>query len=379
MGHMRLAVCLTDPNLPDNPIIYINRAFADLTGYSADEVLGRNCRILQGPQTNPETIDTLRSQLSSGGNALVEIVNYRRDGTPFWNALHIAPITDDDGRSRYFFGSQWDVSELYDARRERDVARSFTQELAHRLRNLRAVAGSIVTLTTRQAGLMDVGSKINQRLGALGRAQDAALDDELPGLVPLSRVVADVLEPFDFQRGGTSEALSRAGTLALEGPDVMIEPGSASTLGLLLNELASNALKHGALGQGGGHVSVRWDLKPLAGAGGENGRSGQHSGTTNAAPREAMLLLDWRETLSKPLEGPALPRDGHGTGHSIVERLLLVSGGTFSTDLTPNGMHVHASLPIAVRKGDPPHAKPLEGRESHPPTPERPSRNHPAP
>src|ERR1041384_7540598 len=79
---------LSDPRLPDNPLVYVNQSFLSITGYTADEVLGRNCRFLQGSGTDPGPIDKLRRAIADGRSATVELRNYRKDGTPFWNEVH---------------------------------------------------------------------------------------------------------------------------------------------------------------------------------------------------------------------------------------------------------------------------------------------------
>ena len=101
---------LTDPRLDDHPIVYVNEPFLEMTGYSADEVLGRNCRFLQGEDTDEAAIDELRSAIADERPVTVELVNYRKDGTPFWNQVHISPVRDGDGRLVHFVGVQVDVT-----------------------------------------------------------------------------------------------------------------------------------------------------------------------------------------------------------------------------------------------------------------------------
>ncbi len=106
---------LTDPNRPDNPIVLANAAFARLTGYDRAEVVGRNCRFLQGPDTDPGAVDAIRRAVLARGEVAVELLNYRKDGTPFWNALSIAPVFDAAGGLVHFVASQQDVSRRRDA------------------------------------------------------------------------------------------------------------------------------------------------------------------------------------------------------------------------------------------------------------------------
>jgi PAS domain S-box-containing protein len=112
-----LPMILTDPNQDDDPIVFTNRAFLDLTDYGIDEVVGRNCRFLQGPATEPNHVDEIRAALRDNRDLTIEITNHRRDGTPFVNALFIGPVFDGEGRLRYRFGSQIDVTEAHRNRR----------------------------------------------------------------------------------------------------------------------------------------------------------------------------------------------------------------------------------------------------------------------
>jgi PAS domain S-box-containing protein len=102
-------VTITDPNRPGNPVVYANDGFTRLTGYAREEIVGQSCRILQGKDTSAETVATIRKAEAAERPCLVEILNYRKDGTPFWNALSIAPIFD-EGKLTHFVGVQTDIS-----------------------------------------------------------------------------------------------------------------------------------------------------------------------------------------------------------------------------------------------------------------------------
>jgi PAS domain S-box-containing protein len=108
---------LTDPRLEDDPIVYVNQSFLEMTGYAADEVLGRNCRFLQGRDTDPERIGELRRAVREQRPVTVELRNYRKDGTPFWNEVHISPVRDERGEVVRFVGVQVDVSAYRDEHR----------------------------------------------------------------------------------------------------------------------------------------------------------------------------------------------------------------------------------------------------------------------
>jgi len=104
-------VLITDPNQPDNPIIYSNSAFSRLTGYRQDEIVGRNCRFLQGADTDPQTVARIRQAIAERREVQATLINYRQDGQPFWNELKISPVFSDEGDLLYFVGIQTDITE----------------------------------------------------------------------------------------------------------------------------------------------------------------------------------------------------------------------------------------------------------------------------
>ncbi|WP_426263057.1 PAS domain-containing protein [Sphingomonas sp. PWP1-2] len=111
----RMPMVITDPAQPDNPIVFCNVAFQRLTGYDREEIIGRNCRFLQGPDTDPAKIAEIRDAVRDGHAVDVDLLNYRKDGTTFWNALYLSPVRDADGVVRFFFASQFDVTERVEA------------------------------------------------------------------------------------------------------------------------------------------------------------------------------------------------------------------------------------------------------------------------
>jgi PAS domain S-box-containing protein len=124
-----IPLALSDPTQDDNPMVYVNQAFQELTGYDAEEALGRNCRFLQGPDTDPETVAEIRAAVDADEEIVREIRNYRADGTEFWNRLSITPIYDEDGTLLRYLGSQRDITERYRNRRVRTELLSTTREL----------------------------------------------------------------------------------------------------------------------------------------------------------------------------------------------------------------------------------------------------------
>jgi len=150
----RMPMIITDPHQPDNPIIFANRAFVEMTGYERDELIGRNCRFLQGPETDPDAIADIRQAIAETREAATEVLNYRKDGSTFWNALFVSPVFDDDGALVYFFGSQLDVSRRRDAEdslrqaQKMEALGQLTGGIAHDFNNLLQVMSGYLEMIT---------------------------------------------------------------------------------------------------------------------------------------------------------------------------------------------------------------------------------------
>lgn len=104
-------IVITDPNQSDNPIVDVNKAFEKMSGYAAEEIIGKNCRFLQGDDHEQPAISELRRAIETHQDTVVLLKNYRKDGTMFWNELAVAPIYNDEGAVTYFVGVQQDVTE----------------------------------------------------------------------------------------------------------------------------------------------------------------------------------------------------------------------------------------------------------------------------
>lgn len=153
--HSPIATIVTDNRLPDNPIVDANTAFSLLTGYEREAIVGRNCRLLAGPATEAEVQAAVRQAIARGEPVVAELINYRRDGTPFRNALMIAPVRDASGNVALFLGSQMDA----------DAGSGATGLRASRAK----AAVSKLTPRLRQVlELMSVGYRNKQIGGALG-------------------------------------------------------------------------------------------------------------------------------------------------------------------------------------------------------------------
>jgi len=154
-------IVISDATDPEAPIVYVSPSFERLVGYPAREILGTNCRMVQGPATDADTVRRIAIALQQGTVFQGEILNYRKDGTPFWNFLRIAPIRDAAGKVTHHVGTQTDVTELHLAR-ERDKELESTLAHASRVRTVAALGASIA-------------HEVNQPLAAIVSNAEAAL------------------------------------------------------------------------------------------------------------------------------------------------------------------------------------------------------------
>ena len=131
---------ITDPREADNPLAWVNPSFTRVTGYEADEVVGRNCRFLQGPATDPAAVAGIREAIEQRRTHTTTLLNYRKDGTAFWNQLSISPVFDGDGGLVSFVGVQTDVTERVRVEHEREAAFAAEQASRHEAELARAIA-----------------------------------------------------------------------------------------------------------------------------------------------------------------------------------------------------------------------------------------------
>ena len=203
----RMAFTITDPSQPDNPLVWVNPAFIETTGYTSEDVLGHNCRFLQGPRTDRRVIEDLRAALVDERPVTTTLLNYRKDGSAFWNELSISPIRDSAGRVTHFVGVQADVTERVEAQISRDVALSKVALVADRLALLADFSSRMATSLQPQQIVEMLADVLVPRIGtwaivytfedgnrlapAIGRHEHAAADPtvaarlrELLSLVP---------------------------------------------------------------------------------------------------------------------------------------------------------------------------------------------------
>ncbi len=303
LGQSPTPMVITDPRQDDNPIVLANQAFLDLCGYAADEVIGRNCRFLQGPGSDAGAIEALRRAVAARETTSVEILNYRRDGAAYWNRVHLSPVYDAAGRLAYFFAAQVDLSPQREAESLRAAEHRLLREVDHRAMNALALVQGIVRLTNAE-GAPSYAKAVQARVECLARAHQL-LSARSWTPAPL----ADVL------RAETSAYLDV--NLTLDGPFVLIGAQQIQPLTLVVHEVVSNAIQHGALGRPGGSVSVSWRVA------------------------DDRIELDWAERgCPGAAQGPA------GFGTRIVNAVLKQQlRGAVRRSWEPDGLSMSLSFP----------------------------------
>lgn len=249
-----LAIVLTDVNQPDNPLVYANAAFERLTGYSADEVVGRNLRFMQGADTATHAVEEMRAAVREGRELSLDILNYRKDGRAFWNAVYMSPVRDGSGRVVNFFGTLLDTTErkraqlaLLDANDALEAAvevrtRALTEMLAeksallhevdHRVKNNLQLISSLIKLqvrSTKDPQAAEALGDLHRRVAAIGAVhRHLFVDDDVERFD-----VADFLRDLVEERGG-------AKAIELDGSafdSVRMASAKAAPLALIVGEM----------------------------------------------------------------------------------------------------------------------------------------------
>ncbi|WP_096390404.1 PAS domain S-box protein [Halopenitus persicus] len=239
MDAATVGISITNPSLPDNPLIYVNDEFERITGRSREEVLGRNPRILQTEHTDPTTVARIRSAVQAGEPVSVEIRNGRPDGSEWYNQLDITPIEGADGEVEYFLGFQRDVTDRHE--REQRLA-VLDRVLRHNLRNrLNVVTGHAAEIEAENGDAAEHAAAIRNAAESLIGLSDAArrfrsaMRDDAPlERVRLDRLLADLLETM----------VETDSNVTIHRDLVPATVRSNGGLQLAIEEVVTNAIKH---------------------------------------------------------------------------------------------------------------------------------------
>jgi PAS domain S-box-containing protein len=330
-------VIITDPDQPDNPMTYVNQSFVDVTGYTKDDAIGRNCRFLQGEDTDPEAVERLRAAINDREEVTVELRNYRKDGTEFWNRVTIAPVEDDDGTVTNFIGFQEDISEreAYESQMEtqRDNLKTLNEVLRHDIRNdlqLILARGELLDEHVDPAGeehlddLLESAENAVELTRTARNMADVMLQrsSDLES-VSIRRTLDRVIEEVDS--ANADAVVETAGTI----PAVTVQANDM--LDSVFRNLLSNAIQHNDTDAPRVHVSAAVDDDVVVSVA-DNG-PGVPDGQKE-------------DIFGKGERG--LDSDGTGLGLYLVRSLVDIYGGdVWVEDNEPEGALFKVRLPTA--------------------------------
>ncbi len=315
------SLLLTDPAQRDNPIVYANPAFEEMTGYPIERALGRNCRFLQGQDTDRRTVERLRTAMAAGREITVDIRNYRADGSPFWNRLMVAPLRDAAGNIEYFAGVQKVLGSTVEPTNDAPIDAAL-REIQHRVKNHLAMVVSMIRLQGRRSAEVEAFDSLARRVESL-----ALLYDELSYRGGENRDAVALGPYLSRIAGSIAELGRRAGVrVGVDFNSLTTPMDTAVSLGLLLSELLTNALRHGFTGRQRGSVQTRVEEQPDGGI--------------------RLTIAD--DGVGLPA-GSGWPDASHGLGGRIVVQLVHSLNASLAVDSGPGGTTLVLDVPRAAR------------------------------
>ena len=242
MDEASVGITIADATETDLPLVYTNDAFTDLTGYTSDSALGANCRFLQGPDTDAQTTAAIGAAIRNEEPITTELINYRADGTPFWNELTVTPVTDEQETVSHYVGIQRDVTER---KRREQLISVLNRVLRHNLRNdMNAVKGYAEIVADRTAGeTAEFAARIAQTARDLTDLSEKARTAQQTVRNPGTGRERDVVGPVDRTAQRLRDEFPDA-AITVETPEELFAM-STERLEDAVYELGTNAAKHG--------------------------------------------------------------------------------------------------------------------------------------
>lgn len=236
-----VGLSIADAAAVDDPLVYVNDEFVRMTGYNRGEVLGRNCRFLQGEETDEETVSKIRRGLREEVPVSVELINYRKNGQKFWNGLDIAPLRDETGTVTHYVGFQTDITERKVGERRQEV---LNRVLSHNLRNKMNVIMAYLELVERSGNVPSELGKIRTAVQNLQRLAETARETDR--ILSTTDTFETVANPGQRLRELVDSVHDRYTDvqIELELPEDGLAPVATGGLFAALEEALENAAKH---------------------------------------------------------------------------------------------------------------------------------------
>jgi PAS domain S-box-containing protein len=313
----RMAMVFTDAKASGNPIIFANDSFINLTGYPREEVLGQSFNFLMARGADPEAVAAIEEAFQGNNSGDDPEIRYlRKDDSVFWATVFVSPVRDEGGDIVQYFASFMDTTRH---KEEGDRLRFLLDELNHRTQNTLATVLGIATQTLHGVADQAVVAAFEGRILALSKAQ-SLLGRRNWEDVGVRDVIDQILEPFGLND-------RRAIHFSIAGDNVRLQPKAALTLAMVFHELATNAMKHGALSiDAAGRIEIAWRVEPT--------------------PQGDRLRFRWLESGGPPVTSPS--RKGFGSRlieHGLAKEL----DGEVSLDYEAAGVVCQIVMPVPSR------------------------------
>lgn len=248
-------IIVTNADLEDNPIVYVNQSFETVTGYSRNFAVGRNCRFLQGPESDPGIVTQMREAVANFSDITVELTNYRADGSPFRNRVYISPLDLNGSGTRYMLGVQIDLTESGPIDAAKAEADRLLSEIQHRVKNHLAMIVGMIRVQGRQSEAateqFDTLSRRVETLQLLYEEMNAANGGGNSSPIALGAYLTRVANAIAHLDGRQGVRVN----LDADAVSVPLEP--ATRIGLVVSEVLTNALQHAFPGRDAGLVEMR--------------------------------------------------------------------------------------------------------------------------
>jgi PAS domain S-box-containing protein len=329
---------LADAQRTDHPIVWANAAFLALTGYAWEDLAGRNCRMLQGPMTDPETVARISVAIAAGTSFEGELVNYRKDGSWFWNGLTLSPVRNADGVVTHYYSAQADMTgkhsleaamthanadlgrrvaeQTADLRAALEQKTALLHEVDHRVKNNLQVISSLMLLKARRTPEGEARDALNgmaERIGALSTVHrmlySAGDVTRFDFREFADDFVGDLVAGIDGERMAVNASID----------SMAVSAAMAAPLALMLHELATNAVRHAFPDERTGRVSIT---------------ARRRDGALH------MVIEDDGIGLSAGRPNPS------GFGRSLVEMVVRQLRGTIAWSETAPGTRVDIRVPL---------------------------------
>jgi PAS domain S-box-containing protein len=263
------SIIITDALLQGNPVVYVNPAFETVTGYSSDDIIGKTCAILHGPETSGEELKKIETAIQNRENIKIVIKNYKKNGEMFYNELRISPVFDSEGNLTNYIGVQNDITSRvkYEEMLKSSLKQKETllKEIHHRIKNNLQIIYSLLGLQMHSFDMTGKNKKIYRKF-------KVKLEDARSRIKTISRIHQKLYQSMDFENINFKEFLTELVSTLIQTysvnkqinynikmPDIYLSIDNAVSVGLIINEIISNSVKYAFENKQTGNISISFE------------------------------------------------------------------------------------------------------------------------